>query len=217
MKRIVVALVLLATTMVALPATGWCYGQPSVNLVVLSFVNPLKLLNGTTDATTLNGLPRGMTAEVVKYFTEHGIRVMLSIGGITYTDDWNAALAENPVQLATNAAAVAERLGVGIEIDYEENTNPNLAALQAFIDRYRELHPYDPSGANHAARLTLAARALFDDQTEAALGHLLELARSAHAFRDDIGRRAMIALFDSLSTEQALTRRFRAALAELGT
>src|SRR5439155_246613 len=32
-------------------------GRPSVNLVVLSFVNPLRLLNGTTDAQTLNGTP----------------------------------------------------------------------------------------------------------------------------------------------------------------
>jgi hypothetical protein len=34
-------------------------GRPSVNLVVLSFVYPLKLLNGTTDSTTLNGVPGG--------------------------------------------------------------------------------------------------------------------------------------------------------------
>jgi hypothetical protein len=37
---------------------------PSVNLVVMSFVNPLKLLRQTTDATTLVGIPRGMTQEV---------------------------------------------------------------------------------------------------------------------------------------------------------
>ena len=37
-------------------------GKPSVNLVVLSFVNPLKLLNKTNDATTVNGIPRGMSA-----------------------------------------------------------------------------------------------------------------------------------------------------------
>jgi len=40
-------------------------GRPSVNLVVLSFVHPLKLLNQTTDAGTLNGVPRGMTPEIV--------------------------------------------------------------------------------------------------------------------------------------------------------
>ena len=130
-------------------------GRPSVNLVVLSFVNPLKLLNQTTDAGNLNGVPRGMTPEIVNYFKSRGIRVMLSIGGITYTDDWNAALAANPTQFGLNAAAVASQLGVGIEIDYEENTSPNLAGLQAFIDAYRSVHPYDATGNNHAARLTI--------------------------------------------------------------
>ena len=43
-------------------------GQPSVNIVIFSFVHPLKLLNKTTDATTLNGIPRGMTHDIVNYF-----------------------------------------------------------------------------------------------------------------------------------------------------
>src|SRR5215207_6233574 len=130
-------------------------GSPSVNIVVLSFVHPLKLLNQTTDAGTLNGVPRGMTADIVNYFKNKGIRVMLSIGGITYTDAWNQALAQNPTQFGLNAAAVAQQLGVGIEIDYEENTNPNLAGLQSFINAYRSVLPYDASGNNHAARLTI--------------------------------------------------------------
>src|SRR5919112_2367671 len=130
-------------------------GVPSVNLVVLSFVQPLKLLNRTTDAQTLNGVPRGMTPEVVNYFKSRGVRVMLSIGGITYVDAWNQALGSNATQLGLNAADVARTLGVGIEIDYEENTSPNLPALQSFINAYRSQHPYDASGANHAARLTI--------------------------------------------------------------
>jgi len=32
-------------------------GSPSVNVVVLSFVNPVKLMNRTTDSTTVNGIP----------------------------------------------------------------------------------------------------------------------------------------------------------------
>jgi hypothetical protein len=130
-------------------------GSPSVNIVVLSFVHPLRLLNQTTDAETLNGVPRGMTAEVVNYFKDRGIRVMLSIGGITYVDAWNQALAQNPTQFGLNAAAVAQQLGVGIEIDYEENMNPNLVGLQAFIDAYRSVHSYDATGSNDAARLTI--------------------------------------------------------------
>jgi hypothetical protein len=130
-------------------------GRPSVNLVILSFVHPLKLLRLTNDATTVNGVPRGMTPDIVTYFRSRGVRVMLSIGGITYTDAWNQALAENAAQFGRNAAAVASQLGVGIEIDYEQNSSPNLAGLQAFIDAYRAIHPYDATGANPAARLTI--------------------------------------------------------------
>jgi hypothetical protein len=50
-----------------------------VNLVVLSFVNPLKMLHATD---TGRMIPRGMTQQVVDYFESRGIRVMLSIGGI---------------------------------------------------------------------------------------------------------------------------------------
>src|SRR5215467_6771657 len=130
-------------------------GHPSVNLVVLSFVNPLRLLNQTNDAGDVNGVPRGMTSAVVSYFTSHGIRVMLSIGGITYTGDWDTALSTNPAQLARNAAAVAQQLGVGIEIDYENSSSPNLTGLQTFISTYRSILGYDASGANPAARLTI--------------------------------------------------------------
>src|SRR5829696_5413948 len=130
-------------------------GTPSVNLVVLSFVQPLRLLNKTNDAATSQGIPIGMNQAVVDYFKSRGIRVQLSIGGITYVDAWNQALATNPAQLGLNAAEAAQRMGVGIEIDYEENMNPNLTGLQAFINAYRSVHPYDATGNNHAARLTI--------------------------------------------------------------
>jgi len=58
-------------------------GLPSVNLVNLSFVQPLKLLNKTNDSGTVNGVPLGMTQSIVNYFTSKNIRVMLSMGGIT--------------------------------------------------------------------------------------------------------------------------------------
>ncbi len=132
-------------------------GKPSVNLVVLSFVEPLKLLNQTTDATTLNGVPRGFTPELVNYFKSRGIRVMASIGGITYVTPWNTALTTNGTQLGLNAAAMATSLGIGVEIDWEENapTTAEMAGLQAFINAYRSVHPYDPTGNDHTARLTI--------------------------------------------------------------
>lgn len=130
-------------------------GRPSVNLVVLSFVNPLTLLDGTTNSGNANGVPVGINQAVVDYFTSHGIRVMLSIGGITYTDDWNTALAQNATLLGQRAAALAGRLGVGIEIDYEQSASPNTAGLQSFITAYRAAHPYSASGADPTARLTI--------------------------------------------------------------
>src|SRR5690242_9305850 len=40
-------------------------GSPSVNLVVLSFVNPVKLMNLTSDSGNTKGIPIGMTTAVV--------------------------------------------------------------------------------------------------------------------------------------------------------
>ena len=58
-------------------------------------------------------------------------------------------------RLGRNAAALAQRLGVGLEIDYEQISSPNLTGLQAFIDAYRATLPYDAGGTNPAARLTI--------------------------------------------------------------
>ena len=130
-------------------------GIPAVNLVVLSFVNPLKLLNHTTDSYTANGIPLGMTSDIVNYFESKNIRVMLSIGGFTYTKDWDAALATDPSQLGIDAAQIAKGLNVGIEIDYENDRNPNIAGLEKFIDSYRSALPYDKTGKKAPARLTI--------------------------------------------------------------
>ena len=62
---------------------------------------------------------------------------------------------KDPTQLGINAAAIAKALGVGIEIDYENSSSPNIAALTEFIDAYRSVLPYDATGENHAARLTI--------------------------------------------------------------
>ena len=65
---------------------------------------------------------------------------------------WNTTLATNATQLGTNAAEVAHRMGVGIEIDYEESSSPNLAGLQSFIDAYRSyVYPVDHTGTQYDA------------------------------------------------------------------
>jgi hypothetical protein len=141
-------------------ANGWLVrggpeGGPAVNLVVLSFLQPMKVLDRVSDDVTVAGVPVGMSKEVVKYFTDAGIRVMMSIGGVTYTDYWDEALATDAWQFGLDAAAIAAEYGVGIEIDYERNTDANLDGLETFIAAYRSKHPYDATGANPAARLTI--------------------------------------------------------------
>lgn len=59
-------------------------GTPSVNLVVLAFVNPLKLLDQTTDSGDVNGVPAGMTSAVVNYFTRAVRRHRLESGSPAY-------------------------------------------------------------------------------------------------------------------------------------
>jgi hypothetical protein len=129
--------------------------HPSVNVVVLSFVDPVKLMNLTNDSTTVNGIPIGMNTAVVNYFQSHGVRVMMSIGGASFTSHWNKALGTNPTQLGINAANAAKQFNVGMEIDYENSSQPNLTGLQQFVSAYRSVVPYDATGANYAARLTI--------------------------------------------------------------
>jgi len=129
--------------------------EPSVNLVVLSFVNPVKLMNLTTDSGDTNGIPIGMNSAVISYFSSHNVRVMMSVGGASYTKDWDKALSSNPTQLGINAANAAKQFNVGMEIDYEKSSNPNLTALQKFVTAYRSVIPYDSTGSNLAARLTI--------------------------------------------------------------
>jgi hypothetical protein len=126
-----------------------------VNVVVLSFVDPVKLMNLTTDSTTANGIPIGMNSAVVNYFQSKGVRVMFSVGGIRFVKNWDKALSSNPTQLGINAANAAKQFNVGMEIDYEKSSNPNLAGLQEFITAYRSVIPYDSTGNNFAARLTI--------------------------------------------------------------
>jgi len=129
--------------------------HPSVNVVVLSFVDPVKLMNLTNDSTTVNGIPIGMNTAVVNYFQSRGVRVMMSIGGASFTSHWNKALSSNPTQLGINAANAAKQFNVGMEIDYENSSQPNLTGLQQFVSAYRSVVPYDATGANFAARLTI--------------------------------------------------------------
>ena len=133
------------------------------------------------------------------------------------------AVAADLAKLLTLAGQPAEALHLLAALPQPAHLSPGIAPLLAHLelidaaqngpDEAEALlaaHPDDPT-----ARLTLAARALFDDQAETALAHLLELARGAPDFRQDIGRRALLALFGMLGNDHPLTRQYRTALAGL--
>jgi len=62
------------------------------------------------------------------------------------------------------------------------------------------------------ARYQLAAVQLVSDELESAMAQLLEIAQRGRGFRNDIGRRGLVALFEMLGTEHPLTARFRPLL-----
>jgi hypothetical protein len=113
--------------------------QPSVNLVVLSFLQPLALLQQRTDEAFVNGIPKGMTSNIVNYFKSKDIRVLVSMGGVTYTDYWNQALLQNAAALADAAEqAVIDLEADGLEIDWE-NGRPSadeMTGIQEFLENY---------------------------------------------------------------------------------
>ncbi len=99
----------------------------------------------------------------------------------------------------------------------QEGVAPLLAHLELLhaANHGPETPDLEAQADDHEARLTLAARALFEEDPETALGHLLELARRAPEWRDDLGRRALLALFQLPGMDPERVRRFRAALAAL--
>src|SRR5260370_35162067 len=129
--------------------------HPSLNVVALSFVDPVKLMTLTNDSTSVDGIPIGMNTAVVNYFQSRGIRVMMSIGGFSFVSHWDKALKANPPQLGINAANAAKQFNVGLEIHYEKSSNPHLTGLQNFVRPYSSGVPCYPTVNNYAATLTL--------------------------------------------------------------
>jgi hypothetical protein len=120
-------------------------GNPTANVVIISFLDPVALLHQQSDSNFNKGVPRGITQNVVSFFSSSSINVLLSIGGAAYTPNWDQALSD-PTTLAKNAAVVAKEFGVGIEIDYENENQQSLSALDTFVKTYRSLIPYQHDG-----------------------------------------------------------------------
>lgn len=174
-----------------------------------------RYLAGEQDAARMAALAAHQRGE-----TEAAIEQLARIA-VEHPED--LAVAADLAKLLTLAGRPHEALELLAALPLPARQSPTIAALLAHLElidaarngpeQAEDLLFANP--ADNAARLTLAARALFDDDPETALEHLLELARGAADYRQDIGRRAMLALFGMLGPEHPLTRRYRAALAGL--
>jgi len=72
----------------------------------------------------------------------------------------------------------------------------------------------DASPDDLEARYQLASVQLVSDDLENAMAQLLEIAQRARGFRNDIGRRGLLALFEMLGAEHPLTLRYRVLLVQ---
>lgn len=77
-------------------------------------------------------------------------------------------------------------------------------------DTLKRLVAEDPG--NCEARYQLAARAVVDGGYEAALEQLLEILRRDRRFRDDAGRRSMLAVFELMGGHGAVVNRYRSLM-----
>lgn len=134
---------------------------------------------------------------------------------IAVEDPADLAVATDLAKLLTLAGRPHEALDLLAALPAPARAQPNIAGLLVHLELIEAASLEFTADETPDARLTHAARALFDDQPEQALEELLALSRMAPDFRNDIGRRAMLALFGMLGGEHELTRRFRARLAEL--
>lgn len=138
---------------------------------------------------------------------------------IAVEDPADLAVANDLAKLLTLVGRPHEALALLTALPAPARAQGQIAGLLVHLELIEAANQnsqeQDSDADTPASRLTHAAQALFEDQPEQALAELLELARQSPTFRDDIGRRAMIALFGMLGGEHELTRRFRARLAEL--
>ena len=132
----------------------WLYNDKGtdwagINTVSLSFAKPTEILDPALNEDRCDslGVRKGIPGAITYFKDTLGMSlVFISVGGATYREDWETALATDAFGFGEKCAAIANHYGVGIEIDYEGSTDPYLTELEEFINGYRTYA--DPNRGN---------------------------------------------------------------------
>jgi len=144
--------------------------------------------------------------------TEDAI-ALLARAAVDHPDD--LSISADLAKLLLLSGQPAQALGLLTALPAEARRDGRIAPLLGHLELIAaaEQAPELLVAGTPEVRLCLAARALLADRMEESMEGLLQLALVAPDFRDDIGRRALITLFNLLGAEHELTRRYRAKLA----
>lgn len=120
-----------------------------------------------------------------------------------------ARVAEAEQTLATLAPAARDQpeavaLRAGLEFARLAETGPSLPELETAVSA---------NPADTEARYRLSARQVLAGRHEAAMQNLLEIVRRDRKFRDDAGRKALLAVFQLLGNNHELVKKYRPLLA----
>jgi putative thioredoxin len=136
---------------------------------------------------------------------------LLARAAVEHPDD--LSISADLAKLLLLAGQPGQALGLLSALPVDARRDGRIAPLLAHLELIAAAES-EPDAADPAeVRLHQAARALVEDRLADALDGLLELAQTRPEFRDDIGRRALITLFNMLGPEHELTRQYRAKLA----
>lgn len=110
-------------------------------------------------------------------------------------------------------ASLSVASGVGSEVDALRFRLDLLAAAVSAPPTEDLERAIAANGADSTARFQLGARLAASGDFEPAMGQLLEIVRRDRSFRDDVARKTLVGLFNSLGQQHPLSIKYRAQLA----
>ncbi len=125
--------------------------------------------------------------------------VLLREGQLEAAEKWLAAL---PADMQDNTEVATLR--AKIEFMHVTENAPDLETLEKAVAE-------DPG--NCEARYQLSARYILSGQLEAAMDQLLEIVKRDRKFKDDIGRKGLLKVFELLGNNHPLATQYRRKLA----